>query len=216
MKKLFAAVLALALAATMTACTDAKKGNTDLNDPTLENNFNISALPSEDANRDDKKEETKTLVVYFSATGSTKAAAERIAELAGADIYEIVPAEPYTAEDIDYTNDDCRANREMNDSTARPLIAGEEADIASYDNILIGYPIWWGTMPKIINTFLDTYDLTGKNVLPFCTSGGSGISKSVDDIKSSEPDANVTNGLRMNGTSDEDVSQWLADNGITE
>ena len=130
---------------------------------------------------------TNILVVYFSATGNTKAVAERIAELTNGDLYEIVPAVPYTSADLNYNNSNCRANQEMNDPSSRPAIGSAGIDISKYDTMIIGYLIWWGTMPRIINTFLDTYDLSGKTVLAFCTSGGSGISKSVSDIKSAEP-----------------------------
>ncbi|MGN1467348.1 MAG: flavodoxin [Ruminococcus sp.] len=160
--------------------------------------------------------ETKSLVAYFSCTGNTKAVAERIAELTGADLYEIVPAEPYTDEDLNYNNNDCRANREMNDSSARPAIGSDSIDISDYDTVYIGYPIWWGTMPRIINTFLDTYDLSNKTVMPFCTSGSSGISKSVSDIKAEEPDADIRDGLRASGSSDSGIDEWLSNNGLMQ
>ncbi|MGN0708286.1 MAG: flavodoxin [Faecalibacterium sp.] len=166
-----------------------------------------SALPPEDSG--------KTLIVYFSATGNTKAVAEKIADLTGAELYEIVPAEPYTAEDLDYNNEDCRANREMNDASARPAIGSETLDLSSYDTIFIGYPIWWGTMPRIIHTFLDAYDLSGKTVLPFCTSGSSGISRSVSDIRAAEPNADVRDGLRASGANDSGIESWIVDNGIS-
>ena len=146
------------------------------------------------------------LVVYFSCTGNTKKAAEKIAALTGGDIYEIVPAEPYSAADLNYNNDDCRANREMNDPTARPAIGG---DISGYDTVIIGYPIWWGTMPRIINTFIDFCELSGKTVLPFCTSGSSGISRSVSDIKAAAPTADVRDGLRTSGAGDAELEKWL-------
>lgn len=149
------------------------------------------------------------LVVYFSCTGNTKKAAEKIAALTGGDIYEIVPAEPYSAADLNYNNDDCRANREMNDPTARPAIGGGKADISGYDTVIIGYPIWWGTMPRIINTFIDSCELSGKTVLPFCTSGSSGISRSVSDIKAAAPTADVRDGLRTSGAGDAELEKWL-------
>lgn len=149
------------------------------------------------------------LVVYFSCTGNTKKVAEKIAALTGGDIYEIVPAEPYSAADLNYNNDDCRTNREMNDPTARPAIGGGKVDISGYDTVIIGYPIWWGTMPRIINTFIDSCDLSGKTVLPFCTSGSSGISRSVSDIKTAAPTADVRDGLRTSGVSDAELEKWL-------
>ncbi len=156
----------------------------------------------------------KSLVVYFSATGNTKALAEKIAEVTGSDIAEIVPKEPYTADDIDYSNDGCRANREQNDEAARPEIANA-VDIKDYDTVFIGYPIWWGTMPKIINTFLESYDFSGKTVMPFCTSGGSGIGTSVSAIKEACPNAEVKEGFRgTSAASDTQIRSWLSENGF--
>ena len=155
-----------------------------------------------------------TLVVYFSCTGNTKAVAEKIADICSADIYEIVPAEPYTSADLNYNDDNCRANREMNDESARPEIGSQPIDLSGYDAVFIGYPIWWGTMPRIINTFLDTYDLSGKTVMPFCTSGSSGISTSVSAIRGAEPNADIRDGLRASGADDSKIETWIADNKI--
>lgn len=100
----------------------------------------------------------------------------------------------------------------MNDDSARPEIGGETLDLSGYDTVYLGYPIWWGTMPKIINTFLDTYDLGGKTVMPFCTSGGSGISTSVSAIRNEEPNADVRDGLRVSGSGDSSVDAWISQN----
>lgn len=164
---------------------------------------------------DNEAEESKMLVVYFSATGNTRPMAETIAQTTGADIFEIVPVEPYTSADLDYNDDNCRANREMNDDTARPAIAGSIENIDEYDTIFLGYPIWWGTMPRIINTFLDTYDLSGKTVMPFCTSGGSSISTSVSAIRNAEPTADVKEGLRgSSSVTSSQIETWLEDNDV--
>lgn len=152
---------------------------------------------------------SKSLVAYFSCTGNTKAVAEKIADLTGAELYEIVPETPYTDEDLDYNNDDCRANKEMSDPSARPVIGSDPIDTAAYDTIYIGFPIWWGTMPRIIDTFLDTYDLSGKIVMPFCTSGGSGISQAVESMKQAEPDAIIKEGLRVSDPDDGELTTWL-------
>ena len=150
------------------------------------------------------------LVVYFSATGNTESLAQTIAEVTGADIYEIVPEDPYTSEDLNYSDDNCRANQEMNDPDARPAIAESIENIDEYDTILLGYPIWWGTMPRIINTFLDTYDLSGKTIMPFCTSGGTGITTSVSDIRDICTDSEVTDGLKGSAsTGQADIEKWL-------
>lgn len=158
---------------------------------------------------------SRMLVVYFSATGNTEAVAETIAEVTGADVYEIIPEQPYTDDDLNYNDDSCRANREMNDESARPAISGGVENIEQYDTIFLGYPIWWGTMPRIINTFLDTYDLSGKTIMPFCTSGSSGISSSVSDIRSICPNSDVKDGLRGTSSTDaEQITEWLTESGV--
>ncbi len=164
----------------------------------------------------EQPQKSKVLVAYFSCTGHTKAVAEKIASLTGGDLYEIVPAEPYSSADLNYSDSNCRANREMNDPSSRPAIGSESIDISAYDTIIIGYPIWWGTMPRIINTFFDTYDLSGKTIVPFCTSGSSGVSRSVSDIKSAEPGATVANGLRASGANDGNIESWLRKSGVTK
>lgn len=164
-----------------------------------------------------KEPTSKSLVVYFSATGNTKSLAEKIAEESGSDLIEIVPQEPYTSADLNYSNNDCRAKKEQNDANARPAISIKIENIENYDTVFIGYPIWWGTMPKIINTFLDTYDLSGKTVMPFCTSGGSGISSSVSAIKSACPNADVKNGFRgTSSTTGTQIRVWFDNNNFSE
>lgn len=164
-----------------------------------------------------KEPTSKSLVVYFSATGNTKSLAEKIAEESGSDLIEIVPQEPYTSADLNYSNNDCRANKEQNDANARPAISNKIENIENYDTVFIGYPIWWGTMPKIINTFLDTYDLSGKTVMPFCTSGSSGIATSVSAIKSACPNAEVKNGFRgTSSTTGTQIRVWLDNNNFSE
>lgn len=161
-------------------------------------------------------ENSHALVVYFSATGNTKALAETIAETAGADITEIIPAEPYTSADLNYNNDNCRANQELN-SDARPVIEPLDVDIAQYDVILLGYPIWWGQCPPVIRTFLAGNDLSGKTIMPFCTSGSSGISGSLSKIRELAPDSTVTEGFRGTAsTTNEQINEWLDSNGFVK
>ena len=117
----------------------------------------------------------KVLVAYFSATGHTKTIAEYLQAALDADLYEIVPQEPYTDPDLDYNTDGYRANQEQNDDAARPAIAGQVADMVQYDTVFVGFPIWWYQAPRIIETFLESYDFSGKTVIPFATSGGSGM-----------------------------------------
>lgn len=152
---------------------------------------------------------TRVAVIYFSCTGNTRTAAERIRDMTGADLYELTPEQPYTSEDLSYSNDACRANQEQKDPAARPRIAGQPLDLSQYGTIYLGYPIWWGTAPRIINTFLDTYDLTGKTVKPFCTSGSSGIETSVADIRAAAPEVNVTDGLRVDDPDGSALKAWV-------
>ena len=128
---------------------------------------------------------SKTLVAYFSASGVTARAAKSLAGAAGADLYEIRPAIPYTSADLDWTNKKSRSSVEMNDLSFRPALADSDADIAGHDVILLGFPIWWYVAPTIINTFLESYDLSGKTVIPFATSGGSSMGKTLEDLKGS-------------------------------
>ena len=120
----------------------------------------------------------KTLVAVFSASGVTKRVGEKIAEIAGGDFFEIVPKEKYTSDDLNYMNNRSRSSIEMNDPSSRPEIVGTVADMSSYDTVVIGFPIWWGVAPRIIETFLESYDFSGKTIIPFCTSGGSGVGRS--------------------------------------
>lgn len=156
------------------------------------------------------QEGADVLVAYFSATGNTENIAEHLVSILDADLYEIVPEEPYTSEDLDYSNSDCRANREQNDPTARPAISGGVEDLEDYEVVFLGYPIWWGDAPKIISTFLETYDFDGKTIVPFCTSGSSSIGGSVSDLEALTDGATWLEGQRFSGTaSQETISQWV-------
>src|SRR5699024_1923418 len=127
-------------------------------------------------------------------TGNTKAVAEIFAEEKNWDIYEIVPEQPYTDADLDYNDSSSRSTVEQNDENARPAISGSIENIEDFDVIYVGFPIWWGDMPRILYTFFDNYDLSGKTIAPFATSGGSGISGAVESIRELEPEATVTEG----------------------
>ena len=135
-----------------------------------------------------------------------------------AELYEIVPEQPYTNEDLDYSNDSCRANTEQNDDSARPAISGSIGNIDQYDTIFVGFPIWWGTMPRIMYTFFEAYDMSGKTIAPFCTSGGSGISSAVGEITGLEPSATVTEGLQIGSSNAADpkdeLTAWLGSIGL--
>ena len=133
--------------------------------------------------------ENKTLVAYFSASGNTKKVAETIAEITGATLFEIEPAQPYTEEDLDGWNESARGTRESKDRTTRPEVKNKVENMTQYDTIYLGFPIWWYTCPTIINTFLEQYDLAGKTIIPFATSGGSDFGNTEKDLKVSAPSA---------------------------
>ena len=159
-------------------------------------------------NNNEVKSDNNSVVLYFSATGTTKKVAQRIANELNSDIIEIIPKEEYKKEDLDY-NSDCRANREQNDSKSRPEIKNT-INISKYDTIYLGYPIWWGTNPKIILTLLDTYDFTNKTIIPFCTSGSTGISGSVNDLRQYNNDLNIKDGKRFSvNESDEAIKSFI-------
>lgn len=151
----------------------------------------------------------KKLVAYFSASGVTKAAAERLAKAAGADLFEIKPAVPYTRADLDWTNQKSRSSVEMKDPDSRPEIAERLSNMADYDTVLIGFPIWWYVAPTIIGTFVESYDFSGKTIVPFATSGGSGMGKTVEVLKPLCPGANWENGKMLNRVSDRELEDWV-------
>lgn len=155
------------------------------------------------------------LVAYFTVTGNTKSAAEKISAVTGGDLYEIVPKEPYTDEDINYNNDNSRTSREMSDKSVRPEISGSVENMSEYDIIYLGYPIWWGEAPRIIDTFLESYDFSGKTIFPFCTSGGSSIDGSTNTIKEFLPTAYIGNGKRLSvNASEREIEEWVQGNDI--
>lgn len=154
--------------------------------------------------------ETNIYTIYFSATGNTKTIGDHIAEYTNSDTYEISALVPYTEEDLNYSNINCRANIEQNDSSARPEIGSEAISLDNHDIVYLGYPIWWGKAPKIIYTFLDNYDLSGKIIIPFCTSGSSSIGGSLSDLRALEPDATWLSGQRFsNNASASTIQSWV-------
>ena len=154
---------------------------------------------------------SKALVAYFSASGTTARVAENLATAAGADLYEIKPAVPYTKDDLNWMNKQSRSSVEMRDSSSRPALADTDADIAAYDTIFVGFPIWWYIAPTIINTFLEAYDFSGKKVVLFATSGGSGFGKAVQNLQPSAPKAQIIAGEIINGNPNEKKLKAFAD-----
>ena len=151
----------------------------------------------------------KALVAYFSASGTTARAARTLAEAVGADLYEIRPAVPYTRADLDWTDRGSRSSVEMKDKGSRPALADTDAPVAGNDVIFLGFPIWWYVAPTIINTFLEAYDFTGKTIVLFATSGGSGLGKSAEGLRGSAPGARIVDGRMMSGRLDRaELKAW--------
>ena len=170
----------------------------------------VGCKAKEETNLTKEGIDSKSVVLYFSATGNTKDIAEKIADLSNSDIIEIIPKEKYTSKDLNY-NSDCRANDEQNDPKSRPEIEND-IDISKYDTIYLGYPIWWGTNPRIILTLIDKYDFTGKTIIPFCTSGSSGISTSVNELRNYNSKLTIKDGKRFSSSDNDDVIKEFINN----
>lgn len=164
---------------------------------------------SQSSNQKESKQ-MKTLVAYFSATGTTKGVAQQLAEVAGADIHEIKPEKPYTDADLDWQDKQSRSTIEMKDKSSRPAITDKLTNMQEYDVVYVGFPIWWYTCPTIINTFMESYDFKGKTVIPFATSGGSSIKKACEDLKTAYPDVNWKEGKLFNGTTKKEMKNWIS------
>ena len=181
----------------------------DLNGDEVWDVFDLCLMKGEVQKNSAPEPDNSTIVVYFSRTGNTEKIAEYLIDITGADSYVIEAAVPYTDEDIEYNNSTCRANQEQNDKTVRPEIAQPIASIDSYDTVFLGYPIWWGQEPRIIDTFLERYDFSDKTVIPFCTSGSSGISTSERNIAALVPIGKQLTGNRFAASAKkEDVKAW--------
>lgn len=155
--------------------------------------------------------ESKTLVAYFSASGVTAKAASSLAAAIGADLYEIKPAVPYTNKDLNWQDKHSRSSLEMNDPSARPKLADRKFSPAAYDRLFLGFPIWWYTAPRIIQTFLESFDFTGKTIILFATSGGSSLGRTANELAPSCPGAVIRDGqILRRGTSQEELKRWAA------
>lgn len=151
----------------------------------------------------------KKLVAYFSASGTTRKIAEMIAETAEADLYEIVPKQPYSKADLNWMDKKSRSSVEMSDKKYRPELADTDAQIDSYDEIILGFPIWWYVAPTIINTFLESYDFSGKKIVLFATSGGSGFGNTVSELQLSASDAGIVEGKVFHEAVKAEIAEWV-------
>lgn len=152
---------------------------------------------------------SKKLVAYFSVSKVTEKVANKIAEAAGADIYEIKPEIPYTTADLNWMDKKSRSSVEMSDKTIRPAIADKDANVEAYDEIILGFPIWWYVAPTIINTFLESYDFSGKKIVLFATSGGSGFGNTVSELQPSVPGADIVEGKLLNRADKQTIEKFV-------
>ena len=153
---------------------------------------------------------SKILVSYFSASGVTQKVAQKLAKVAGADLFEIVPKDIYTPADLDWTNSKSRSSLEMKDKNCRPAISNKIANLKDYDTIFVGFPIWWYREPSIIDTFMEMYDFSNKRIIPFATSGSSGMGQSAYNLQALAKEAKVANGKRLSSSiSEEELKEWI-------
>lgn len=216
MKKFVSILLCAVLIFSLSACakSSAQNGKADISES---QNTSASSGNKTDENADglipgvNTNEVTSdTLICYFSCTGNTAQIASYISLTTGGDLFEIIPKQPYSKDDLDYNNKNSRTNAEHKNSKSRPDILSKVSSWDSYKTVYIGYPIWYGDAPKIVYTFLETYDCSGKTVIPFCTSSSSSIEQSVKSLKSLSPGAEWKNGIRFDPASTEqDVAQIL-------
>lgn len=231
MKKTIVILLSLFMILSLAACGNSASR---AEQPSTENNSMESSenVMAESSNTDDTEsaealatqpEETeapeeqgsRVLVAYFSATNTTEGVAEHIANGLNADLYEIIPEDPYTDADLNYNDNKSRTTIEMNDPNARPVISGSIENMEQYDIVFIGYPIWWGEAPRIVSTFVESYDFSGKTIVPFCTSGGSGIGSSATNLEQLTSGADWLDGRRLNGSDSQDtVMEWVNSLGL--
>ena len=212
MKKAIAILLSLTMILGLAACGNSasQTEQPSTEDTSVESKADTnSAENSTDMENTDNQDvqDHKVLVAYFSATGTTKGVAEHIANGLNADIYEIVPEDPYTDADLNYNDNNSRTTIEMNDPNARPAISGSVENMEQYDIIFVGYPIWWGEAPRIVSTFMESYDFSGKTIVPFCTSGGSGMGSSAANLEQLTTGAQWLSGEHLSGSDSQ--RSWL-------
>ena len=217
MKKIFAIIVCLTMVLTLAACGETPTENIEPADNSETEN---AAEPAEDVpeNPEESPEEapaegSKTLVVYYSATNNTEAVAGYIADATGADIFELIPTEPYTSADLDWTDRDSRVSREHDDESLRDVELENAVpdNWGDYDTVFVGYPIWWGIAAWPVNGFISANDFTGKTVIPFCTSSSSGLGESGELLEEAAETGNWLEGQRFrSGASEDDVKDWVA------
>lgn len=212
MKKLTALFLAFVMVFAFAACSG-NTANTDTE--TSKPESSVNEKNSATTQIDGSTETVKILVAYFSATNTTEGVANTIADSVNADLYEILPEQPYTDADLNYNDDNSRSSIEMNNPNARPAISDSVENMEQYDIVFIGYPIWWGDAPRILSTFVESYDFSGKTIVPFCTSGGSGVGSSAENLERLTSGATWLDGERLDGNaSASSIADWIDSIGL--
>ena len=209
-KTLLAALMVLTMAFSLAVCGST---NSDVSSGTQTTEAHIASeenLTETSTDSEPAAAHSDVLVAYFSATGTTKGVAERIAAVTGGDLYEILAAEPYTEDDLNYNDSSTRATQEQNDKNVRPEIGSEDITLEGYTTVYLGFPIWWGEEPRILDTFVEKYSFEGITVIPFCTSGGSGIGRSGSNMEALAESGTWLDGERFSGSvSEEDLKSWI-------
>ena len=222
MKKRFFPLLAISCMIGLTAC-----GNSQTESNSLQTDTTTQADAAEESSVEETQESSNdsetapepledtssdTVVIYFSATGTTKGVAEKVAAVTNADLFEIIPAEPYSDTDLDWNDQNSRTTIEMNDPDARPAIADDTIHLEDYSTAYIGYPIWWGDAPRIMSTFVETHDFSGLTVIPFCTSGSSSIGESGNNLAEQAGSGDWLSGSRLDANiSEDEIKTWIND-----
>lgn len=212
MKKLLSTVMILALMFTFVACNNSTSSNNETSSKTSSTASSDKSSDTTSENNSDKTSNGKILVVYYSATGSTKAVAQTIADTANADLFEITPVDPYTSDDLNWTDDNSRVSVEHNDGSKRDvkLTKTTPDNWEQYDTVFVGYPIWWGIAAWPVNNFINGNDFSGKTVIPFCTSASSGLGESGSLLAEMSGTGNWQDGERFSsGASSDDVANWV-------
>ena len=208
MKKILSIIMTVLLCAALTACGD--QPQTETKEMPAATEGQEESAENTNAEVDNTAAHPDVLVAYFSATGTTKKVAEKIAAITGGDLYEIVPAEPYSDADLNWNDRNSRSTKEQNDKNVRPEIGSAEISMEGYTTVYLGFPIWWGEEPRILDTFVEKYSFEGITVIPFCTSGSSGIGRSGPNMEALAGNGTWLQGKRFGGNaSDADVQSWI-------
>lgn len=211
MKKIISIIITFMILTSLAACKSSAPAETAASSAETEAQAETAAeteVQSETAG--ETEAQSDVLVAYFSATGTTKGVAEKIASVTGGDLYEILAAEPYSSDDLNYNDSSSRSTKEQDDKNVRPEIGSEAISLEGYSTIYLGFPIWWGEEPRILDTFAESYSFEGITVIPFCTSGGSGIGRSGSNMEALAGSGTWLEGKRFDGgVSEEDLKAWI-------